>query len=115
MPQNYRVSTKQLSTYRRCGEIVITNPLQGAANVSFREQEVRVEGDRTEARVIELLDMAFDPQADIVLLDPATGEPTGQTMKQAQVYQALFSAYMALAKARDEREQDAGETPDSEA
>ena len=47
------------------------------------------------------LDLPFDLEADFPLLDPVTGMPTGQTMTNAGLYQALFSLYMQTATRRD--------------
>lgn len=45
--------------------------------------------------------VAFDAQASVSMLDPQTGEPTGQTFTHADLYKMLFSLYMDTAKKRD--------------
>ena len=42
-----------------------------------------------------------DPSASFVLRNPATGQPTGQTMRHGELYVALWSLYIGLAEARD--------------
>lgn len=107
MPENYRASSKQVSTYRRCTSINIHNPEGGPATVTFKEEEVRVEdGVVVERKPVRALEINFDPVQTIPLLNPTTLEPTGQTATHAQVYGALFAAYMAAAKMQDEAEQD---------
>lgn len=106
MPQNYKAVTKQVSTYRRCTSINIHNPEGGPATVTFKEEEVRVEdGVVVERKPCAALEMVFDPTGSITLLDPASLEPSGETMTQLQVYRGLFAAYMHLARERDEAEE----------
>lgn len=43
------------------------------------------------------LAMPFDPAASIAVINPETGEPTGDVVTQADVYAIIFSAYLAAA------------------
>lgn len=45
--------------------------------------------------------LAFDAEAAVDILDPQTGQPTGQTFTHADLYKMLFSLYMDAAKKRD--------------
>jgi len=43
----------------------------------------------------------YVPSAVIEILDPATNNPTGETITQQNLYNILYSLYIATAKARD--------------
>ncbi len=43
----------------------------------------------------------FDPAKQVAIIDPSTGAPTGATMTFADIYVAVYSAYLAEAQARD--------------
>jgi hypothetical protein len=43
----------------------------------------------------------FDPAASIPMRNPETGELTGETVLQAELYTILYSLYMQTALARD--------------
>jgi hypothetical protein len=107
MPEYYRSKQIAGTQYTRCNLIAITNPLGGGAAVQFQEEVVRELGGVVERVQVpmqpgRLLEVPYEPDADIALIDPATGQPSGQTIKQSVVYLALFSRYMAAAKARDD-------------
>ncbi len=54
--------------------------------------------------------LPFDPAKTIALRDPATGEPTGQTVTYAEAYALLYSAYLSAAAERDAAQQPAEPT-----
>ena len=99
---NYREVIGQASIRRRSFQVVIDNPLDNTPRVTFQEEEIITLPDGTvlHNNVTGVGEM-YDPNGVIDLLDPATDLPMGQTMTQQQVFLALYSQYIALAKARD--------------
>lgn len=91
--------------WTRCVAIRIVNPLEGVPHIMFIEQEAIALAD---GRVTVSqspggdVTVAFDPDAEIDLYDPATGEPTGEKTTHGQVYAMLYSAYLTVAHGRDE-------------
>jgi hypothetical protein len=114
MPEFYRNKEVVARQFTRCHAITITNPLGGLARVSFYEEEVTqgasIERKPLNPHALPVLEAPYEPDAEIALIDPATGQPSGQTVKESLVYLALFSRYMAAAKARD----DAANNPPAE-
>lgn len=85
-------------SYRRCFQVVIDNPLIGNPAVTFA-QETIIGTDGGSALHIPLppLPLAFDPTAEIPVVNPETGQPTGTVVTQGEVYALIFSAYLAAA------------------
>jgi len=100
---DYKAAKVVGSTWQRTNQIIITNPLGGLPAVIYNEEQVINTGD---GKFITSPQGNFSvPCADmgeiITLLDPATGEPTGETMLVGILYQAIYSHYIAKAFARD--------------
>jgi hypothetical protein len=83
-------------SFTRCPQIVVDNRLGTAPTVTFHQERVigLADGATTKAPMQPVV-MAFDPTAEIPIINPETGEHTGQTMTQAEVYAAVYSAYLA--------------------
>lgn len=101
---NYKESAIQGSTWTRCRAVTIVNPhpSTGQTQMAYFQEEKAISFDST----VLLADrgscgVAFDAQASVPMLDPQTGEPTGQTFTHAELYKMLFSLYMEAAKKRD--------------
>ncbi len=100
---NYREQTETGTSWRRCHEVHIYNPLEGATKlVRMDEQDVVSFNGKSVSMNAGYISKVFDPAGEIVLLDPQTGQPTGGVMTQAALYQALYSLYMQCATERDE-------------
>lgn len=103
---NYQESQVEGTKWRRCERIEISNPsAPEPPRISFFERDVlsidgSVVGVSSNAPSFAL-SVQYDPDAVIDLYDPATLEPTGQTVTHADLYVMLFSAYMTTAVARD--------------
>lgn len=90
--------------YRRAKRVEIENQRAVTPIINFVEELVTVlDNGRSMSVDVGNLSSTFDPADIIELLDPETGEMTGGTMTQGQVFQALYSFYMKLATERDNR------------
>lgn len=98
---NYKESSISGNQWQRCWGVFIQNVYNKTPHISMKEEQITLVGDQTFTKDVGQIDFAFDPQANIALLDVVTGEPTGSTMSMMQVYQALWSLYMEKAVARD--------------
>ncbi len=98
---NYREQQTTGTTWRRCHEVTLFNPLGGPQFARFSEQDASAVGSKTLTTNAGYLDRPFDPAGEFPLLDPATGLPSGQVMSHAALYLALFSLYMQVATERD--------------
>lgn len=115
---DYREQAAQAVTWRRASCVTIRNPLrgQGVPRIGFEEQDAIRVGERVIAHHVmggpEGLSAEFDPAAAFPLLDPLTGEASGQQMTHQQFYVAVHSLYMHLAAARDAAEARAAVRPE---
>lgn len=98
---SYRETTIAGTQYQRCHQVLIHNPLNGQAIIEMFEEVVATFGNAAYSKPSDGLRFAFDPAESIPLLDPTTGDSTGQTMTQEQIYRAIYSLYIAKATARD--------------
>lgn len=100
---NYMETTSEGTSWRRAKQVAIFNPLDptSSKDILFFEEDVATIGDKTFYTDSGIIKTTYNPDSEIVLLDPATGQATGKTIQQKVVYQALFSMYLAEALARD--------------
>lgn len=95
------------SRYRRAKTVNINNTKGQTPEISFEEERITVLDDgKTFSENVGVLSASFDPSGVINLLDPITGENTGTTITQAEVFQALYSFYFQLASERDNPSQE---------
>ena len=99
---NYKQTDLAGTSWVRCRTVTINNPLSDAVPIAYFQEEKVVSVGGVNLKVdVGSCAKAFDPAATIALLDPATGEPTGETATHAELYSILFSLYMQTALERD--------------
>lgn len=90
------------SEFTRCYQVVIDNRVNAPPTATFAEERVLVPGAGPARRwPTGQCSAQFDPEAEIPILDPATGEQTGAVITMAALYGLLHSAYLWAATARD--------------
>lgn len=98
---NYQETTDLASAWKRCNRVIVDNPLDATPSVRFYEENVvsmPIAKVRADAGTVTA---QFNPDEQIMLRDPQTGELTGAYVTQAHLYQAIYSLYMQLALRRD--------------
>lgn len=98
---NYKESTLSGSQWQRCVRVTIDNQYNQTPQITMHEERITVVGDNTFRENVGAVYAAFDPNAEIALLNPDTGEALGTTMTQGQIHLAMWSLYMQLASERD--------------
>lgn len=103
---NYNETTGPGTMWTRCYKIVIENPYLGLTKkAQFFDENVVVINNRIVQSQNRLIQKTFDPSASIQMLDPATNQPTGETVTHQELYNILYSLYIASAVERDQQEQ----------
>ena len=100
---DYRSAPIAGSRWRRANHIEAFNPFAGIRAIRFDEEwrTVLDSGESFGEPAGSVEQEMVDPDVRFALRDPATGQPTGQTMSQGELYVALWSLYIGLAEARD--------------
>ena len=89
--------------YIRCPQVVIDNRLGQTPSVAFHREEVTTATDGA-VRITPMapLIVPFDPTASVPVLNPETGEPTGATITQGELYALVYSVFVAAETAEPE-------------
>lgn len=106
MSANYNEQTIAGIKWQRCYQVIANNYLNtivpGTKSINFNEEEaVTIDGAPRSLGPKTSCTLQYSPAGVIDILDPSTGEPTGETVTHEKIYQMLYSAYIATAKARD--------------
>lgn len=97
---NYKEQQVAGSRWNRAVRVVIDNTYGSTPVIDFVEELAMTDGTDVLVKPLGRLSMRFDPSATVELVNPETGESIGQTT-QSDIYVALHSLYIQLAKARD--------------
>ncbi|CAB4136579.1 hypothetical protein UFOVP306_32 [uncultured Caudovirales phage] len=100
---NYNETSVAGNIWTRCSSVHIVNNYGATPQIIFGEQQL-IELNNLPSMVTSggtSCSASFDASANIAMLDPATGNATGQTVTQQELYNILYSLYIATAKARD--------------
>jgi hypothetical protein len=105
MSTDYQYTAVTGESWLRAKRIVIDNPLNGLPIAKFVEERVvNIAGGEQYFRDQGTLEVpATEEQmgTEIPILDPTTGEPTGQVVTYGEAYNLLKSAYIHFAQLRD--------------
>lgn len=101
---NYKETNISGTSWIRCKQIEISNPLPSTAQkvvFFYEEKVVNIDGVSTTLPQGSCRKV-FDPVAgSITMLDPVTGNPTGSTVSHLELYNILYSLYIQTATERD--------------
>ena len=95
---SYKLDQKPVAgeSYIRCPQVVIDNRLGHAPTIAFsRERIIGLADGVTVTQPMSPREVAFDPAAVVPVLDPETGEPTGKTVTQGDLYALIYSVFVA--------------------
>lgn len=88
--------------WQRGCRVIIENPSGEAPYIVFiEEMATNLNGKVITRPLLSNLKVAFDPVKTFPAFDPVTLTQTGDTYTQQQVYDIMFSLYMATALERD--------------
>jgi hypothetical protein len=100
---NYKeeVVAGEITKWRRMSHGVLTNGEIPKIELHDEDRTVLPDGTSISQYVGALTYAMTDPTVEIPLIDPETFEPTEQTMTAGQIWLALASVYLWLARQRD--------------
>jgi hypothetical protein len=100
---NEQTQSGDIVSWHRARQIVCDNPIEGAPAITCYEYEATRLPDGTviEKSLGNLSIAMTDPSIEIPLIDPATFEPTAETMTAGDVWRVVASVYLWLARQRD--------------
>lgn len=94
----YKLDQKPVAgeSYIRCPQVVIDNRLGHTPTISFhRERIIGLADGATITQPMSPREVTFSPAALVAVFDPATGEPTGETVTQGTLYALIYSVFIA--------------------
>ncbi|SNS86444.1 hypothetical protein SAMN05421763_103262 [[Luteovulum] sphaeroides subsp. megalophilum] len=95
-------------SYVRCSQVVIDNPLSGPPRVTYAQETIVGTGTGQVLHIpMQPVGRSFEPGVEIAVLDPETGEPTGETITQSRMYALIYSAYLAAVTAAEAQPEEA--------
>lgn len=105
MSANYKEHVAQGTVWQRCCRVEIMNTYGEQPFAVFNEERMMsAEGDLIRLGMVGGCRLDIVPDEQVVVLDPATNEPTGEVVTHARLYQLLYSAYIQTALERDAEE-----------
>lgn len=101
MAGEYSESTVTGNAYVRARKVIIDYKLDQLPVATFIRERVMTLGAETLKTPVANVSGVYDAEATIALRDPEDGTLTGDTMTQAQVFQALYSLFYQLSVEAD--------------
>lgn len=98
---NYKESDVSGVAWQRCHTVTIENQLELPKKVNFQEEQVIDISGKIYHEWVSGCSKDYSATASFPILDPLTGNETGQTMTHEELYVALYSLYMQTASERD--------------
>lgn len=98
---NYQQSTVTGTAWTRCRLVNIINPLNSRPCAVFVEERAMTIDGQVITNDAGNVARGFDQAQSIPLRNPETGELTGASVSQGELYTILYSLYMQTAIERD--------------
>lgn len=95
---SYELDQKPVAgqSYIRCPQVVVDNRLGHTPTVTFhRERVVGLSDGSTITQPMSPRSLQFDPASAVPVLNPETGEATGDTISQGALYALIYSVFVA--------------------
>jgi hypothetical protein len=99
---NYKEETINGTKYQRARSVEIYNYLDSTPFINFQEETVFImDGKKVITPVMATISVNFDENGTFPVLNPATGDSTGETATHQQLYALIYSLYIKAAVDRD--------------
>ena len=101
MSNLYNASDVTGHEYTRAYQVLIDHPIGKPPRATFFEERVLQTQGPPRTHAVGSLDVPYDPDAQIEVRNPMTGDLTGQSVSMGELHALLFSAYFHFATVRD--------------
>ena len=98
---NYNEQSGTGQSWQRCNNVMISNPLDGTPYAVFQEEIVVQMGPNKLRQPLTSCSKLFEPTTMVDIIDPSTGNATGEQFSHYDLYVYLYSLYINTAKERD--------------
>lgn len=99
---NYKETTGQATSWRRCNRIIIDNPSSGILpKITLFEEDVISLDGQVLSKDSGILSNTFSPDSMVMIRQYPNGELTGEYVTEQHIFELLYSYYMQKAELRD--------------
>jgi hypothetical protein len=98
---NYKEQEITGSQYQRACRVIIENALDETPTVNFVEEEITILPNNKNHKLIGSLQMTFDPNEMVTMVDPETNELTETVYPASLAQWIIYSLYFKKANERD--------------
>ena len=103
MAKKYKEKNVSGTEWLRYVSFTIQNPYNLPPSVVIAEEKIlEVPGAPPLTESSTMLNGLLDPENVIEIIDVDTGLPSGETITEAYLYQAIYSKYIQMAQERDD-------------
>lgn len=93
-------------SYIRCSQVIIDNRFGAQPSLSFhRERVIGLGGGQTVRQPLSPVVLEFSGEGSVDIVDPETGEATGEAITHPQIYALIYSAFISAATSLPEVDQ----------
>lgn len=101
----YIKQTADGQPWQHCYTLTMDSPLEGTPVFTFHEETVIKFGETILKQPITACRAVIEPGKRIPILDPITGQSSGQTATHEEIYKYVYSLYIQTATDRDNTSQ----------
>ena len=111
---NYQETQISGTSHKRAHQIIIHNTYGINPIVQFREEVIAQVGEQQFREDAGAMSISPDMEKVVPILNPLTGEATGQSMTMGEGYAFIYSAYIQAALERDAAQAEPEPDPEPE-
>jgi len=102
---NYKEANIGGVSHNRWHEIHINNRLNETPNISIVEEKVlQLEDGKMFRENARMMVANFEVSKEVTIVNPVTGEPTGEVLTHADYHRYIYSLCLQIAQERDAQE-----------
>ena len=101
----YKQSSVKGGSHHRWHEIHINNPFKDTSSISIVEESIlQLEDGKVFHDNTRMMMANFEVSKEVTIVNPVTGEPTGEVLTHADYHRYIYSLCLQIAQERDAQE-----------